>query len=372
MTARTKRLLLIGGGHAHIEVLRQFAKAPEPGVEIVLVSPESSLLYSGMLPGIVAGHYSTGEAQIALPPLAARASARFVRDSVVALDLDARAATCAGGATESFDLLSLDVGAAPDRALTGDADHVRPVRPLSALLDAWERMQPDAVTGRVHAIAIIGGGAGGVELLLAMHYRFSRTLGPRAPRFALVTDLSHLVPGHPPGVQRRAEALIAARADLHLGSAAVAIAPQGVTLANGAHVTADRIVVATGAATAPAWVADSGLACDAKGFVRIDSHLQSISHRFVFAAGDCAAPADATQPKSGAYAVREGPPLAVNLRRMARGTPLSGYHPQRRALSLLTTGPRHAIAAWPPWWAEGDWVWRWKDRIDRRFVARYT
>ena len=200
MTGRTTRLLLIGGGHAQIEVLRQFARAPEPGVEIVLVSPESSLLYSGMLPGIIAGHYSIGDAQIALASLAARARARFVPDSVVALDLDARVATCAGGARESFDLLSLDVGAAPDLALPGDANHVRRVRPLSALLAAWERMQADGVAGRVRKVAVIGGGAGGVELLLAMHYRLAQMQGPRAPRLVLVTDLPHLLPGHPPGV----------------------------------------------------------------------------------------------------------------------------------------------------------------------------
>jgi selenide,water dikinase len=370
VTVRTTRLLLAGGGHGHIEVLRQFARVPEPGVEIVLVSPESALLYSGMLPGVVAGHYSIGEAQIALPPLAARARARFVHDRVVALDLDARVASCADGVREPFDILSLDVGAAPDRALTGDADRVQPVRPLTALLDAWERMQVDAAARRARTIAVIGGGAGGVELLLAMHHRLAQTLGLRAPRFALVTDLPHLLPDHPPGVQRRAEALIAARADLHLGSAAVAIVPDGAALANGTHVSADRIVMATGAA-APAWLADSGLACDAKGFVRIGSNLQSTSHSFVFAVGDCATPSERSLPKSGVYAVREGPPLALNLRRMARGLPPSPYRPQRSALALITTGGRRAIASRPPWWAEGDWVWRWKDWIDRRFVAHY-
>jgi selenide, water dikinase len=371
VTDRATRLLLVGGGHAHIEVLRQFARAPEPGVEIVLVSPESSLLYSGMLPGVLAGHYSIAEAQIALPPLATQARARFVRDRIVRLDLDARVAMCAGRALEPFDILSLDVGASPDRTLANGANRVQPVRPLTALLKAWEQMQADAAAAQLRKIAVVGGGAGGVELLLAMHYRLAQTLGSLAPRFALVTDLPHLVPGHPPGVQRRLETLIATRADLHLGSAAAAIAPDGVVLASGTHVTADHIVVATGAA-APAWLADSGLACDTKGFVRIDSHLQSISHRFVFAVGDCAAPPGGPLPKSGVYAVREGPPLAVNLGRMTRGLPLSPYRPQRNALALITTGGRHAIASRPPLWVEGDWVWRWKDRIDRRLVARYT
>ena len=365
------RLLLVGGGHAHVEVLLQFARTPEPSIEIVLASPEPELVYSGMLPGVVAGHYSIGEAQIALAKLAARAHARFVPDRVIALDLDAQLAICPGGALESFDVLSLDVGSAPDRALTDGMNRVQPVRPLTALLATWDRLQADAAADRVRAIAIIGGGAGGVELLLAMEYRLAQALGSRAPRLALVNDLPHLAPGHPIGVQRRLEALIAARADLHLGDAAAALAPDGIALASGKQIDADRIIVATGAA-APAWLADAGLDCDAKGFVRIDRHLQSTSHPFVFAAGDCASPAGGPLPKSGVYAVREGPPLATNLRHLARGLPLVPYRPQRSALALITTGGRHAIASRPPLWAEGDWVWRWKDRIDRRFVAQYA
>jgi NADH dehydrogenase FAD-containing subunit len=68
--------------------------------------------------------------------------------------------------------------------------------------------------------------------------------------------------------------------------------------------------------------------------------------------------------------VRAGPPLALNLRRFLAGGALQPYRPQPRALNLLSCGARYAIAAWGPWSAEGRWVWWWKDRIDRGFVAR--
>jgi selenide,water dikinase len=132
----------------------------------------------------------------------------------------------------------------------------------------------------------------------------------------------------------------------------------------------DACLAATGAA-APAWPAASGLAVDADGFIRVGPTLQSLSHPQVFAAGDVAALADA-RPKSGVYAVRAGPVLAHNLRAFCESRPLLAWSPQARALYLISTGERHALATWGRWSWSGRWVWRWKDRIDRAFVARYT
>ena len=142
-------------------------------------------------------------------------------------------------------------------------------------------------------------------------------------------------------------------------------------MTQGRRISLDRIVWAI-AAAAPSWPALAGLACDERGFIRIDDHLRSPSHPFVFAAGDCATQDGQPRPKSGVFAVRQGPPLAANLRRAAHGMPLERYVPQRNALALISTGDRHAIASRGPFVAEGDWVWRWKDRIDRRFMAKYV
>jgi selenide,water dikinase len=158
---------------------------------------------------------------------------------------------------------------------------------------------------------------------------------------------------------------------LHFDSPAVAVDPEAVHVGGGRRIAADRIVWATSAAAAP-WLAAAGLACDGRGFVTVDAHLRSTSHPFVFAAGDCATQTAHPRPKSGVYAVRQGPPLAHNLRQAIDGDTLSTYVPQRRALALISTGDQHAIASWGGWAVEGDWVWRWKDWIDRRFIARYA
>jgi selenide,water dikinase len=151
----------------------------------------------------------------------------------------------------------------------------------------------------------------------------------------------------------------------------VGVGDRGIALDNGERIAADRVIWVTGPAPV-AWLQQSGLATDAAGFVLVNDRLQSISHPEVFAAGDVATMVDHPRPKSGVYAVRQGPPLTGNLRRALLGMPLHSFRPQRRALQLITTGERHAIAAWGELALAGAWVWRWKDWIDRRFVARYA
>ena len=372
MKTRRRRILLVGGGHSHVEVLRRFALTPDPMVELTLVSPESSMCYSGMLPGLVAGHYSTRDTHIELAPLATWARARYLPDRVTGLDLYTKTARLGSGEREPFDIVSLDVGSTPDMSVPGALALALPVKPVSAFLAAWAQMQTAAVAGGVHSIAVVGGGAGGVEVLLAMQHRLSKLMEADAPRFALITDQPTLLPSHAPVVRARFGRILVERgAVLHLSSGAMAVEPGAIVVTHGRRIAVDRIVWATSASAAP-WLAESGLACDDKGFVRIDDNLRSTSHAFVFAAGDCASQLGHPRPKSGVFAVRQGPPLAANLRRAAYDMPLSKYVPQRHALALISTGDKHAIASRGPFVVEGDWVWRWKDRVDRAFMAKYV
>lgn len=361
----------MGGGHAHVEVLRRFALGAPAHAALTLVSPHPALTYSGMLPGLVAGHYTAAQTHVQLGPLAAAAAARFVTDAVVGLDLDSRTAMLASGHRETFDLLSLDVGSTPDLSVAGGRAHALAVKPVESFLDAWQDALTAIAAGTVRTIAVVGGGAGGVEILLAMQYRAHLAFGVDAPRFALVTDQPHLLPQHPESVRKRlGRVLVEREVVLHLDSPAEAVEPGAVLTTGGRRIAADRIVWATSAA-APPWIRAAGLDIDARGFAAIDGYLRSTSHPFVFAAGDCATQSAHPRPKSGVYAVRQGPPLAHNLRQSAQGEALASYVPQRHALALISTGGRHAIASRGRWAVEGDWVWRWKDWIDRRFVARY-
>jgi selenide,water dikinase len=367
-----QRLLLAGGGHSHVEVLRRLAEARPRDVAITLVTPEAEADYSGMLPGLVAGHYRPEETRIPLAPLARAANASLVQDRVAALDLRLRVATLASGAMLPFDVLSLDVGSVPSARMPGAREHAIAVKPVPAFLDAWERMRAAAREGRLATIAVVGGGAGGVEILLAMQQRLRDEMGEAAPRFALVTDQPRLTPQHSDGVGRRLGRLLVGRSVvLHLSSPAIAIEPGAVIVASRRRLAADAIVLAT-TASAASWLAAAGFAVDERGFVHVDAHLRSLSHPFVFAAGDCATIAGRALPKSGLFAVRQGPTLAANLRAYVERAPLQAYKPQTRGLALIATGPRDAIVSWGRFTAQGRWAWRWKDRIDRGFIARYA
>ncbi len=372
MSKRPTRLLLVGGGHTHIEVLRRFALAPDPDVALTLVSPDAATPYSGMLPGLIAGHYTHDEAHVALAPLAHWAAAQLVVDRVVALDTYTKTVTLGSGRKAAFDVVSIDIGSAPDTRVPGALQHAIPIKPVGAFLEAWARLQADAAAGSVRTVGVVGGGAAGVEVLLAMQWHLTATLRASAPRFTLVADQPAVLHGQLPALRERFGRLLVERGVvLHLGRRAVAVEPGMIVVEQGRRIAADRIVWTT-SASAQRWPQAAGLDCDADGFIAIDDRLRSTSHKFVFAAGDCATQDGHPRPKSGVFAVRQGPPLALNLRRAAHGAELATYVPQRLALMLISTGNRHALAARGPFHAEGDWVWRWKDRIDRRFMAKYV
>jgi selenide,water dikinase len=364
-----KRLVLVGGGHAHVEVLRRFGLAPLPGVELVLVSPGADTPYSGMLPGLVAGHYTRADIHIDLEALARFGRARFVRTAVTALDASAQSLLCADGQRLSYDLASLDIGSTPPLdAIPGAAETGIAVKPVDRFLRYWEAILDYARRAPV-SVAVVGAGAGGVEIALAMKHRAANEGADI--RVVLVADRAGVMPTHAPGVRRRVLRALADAGVGVVGGARVAQAEgDRLLLHGGAVIEAQAVVWATGAA-APEWLAETGLALDDRGFIEVRRTLQSTSHPNVFAAGDVASVRGHPRPKSGVYAVRQGPPLAENLRRVLQGRKPRRFTPQRLALALISTGGKHAIASWGPVALAGDWVWRWKDAIDRKFMARF-
>jgi pyridine nucleotide-disulfide oxidoreductase family protein len=364
-----KRLLLAGGGHAHVHVLQAAARQPFAGAAITLVSPFARQFYSGMLPGFVAGHYRAEQCAIPLPPLAAAARAEWVEGRIAALDAARRVATLADGREIGYDLLSLDTGGAQHRDLLhGAREYALFLRPVEHFVQLLERVL-DRAAQRALDLAVVGGGAGGFEIVLALAHRLE-ALGTGS-RVAWVTGPDGPLPGFVPAVRARAHAALERARVTVLPLACTALEAGELVLDGGTRVACDVPVLATGA-QAPRWLAGSGLALDERGFVLTGPTLQSVSHPEVFAAGDVATRADAPHPKSGVHAVRAGPPLALNLRRALGGGELQPHRPQARTLYLLSTGRKHAIASRGGWSAAGRWVWWWKDRIDRGFIARYT
>ena len=245
---------------------------------------------------------------------------RFVQDYAVALDAACRTVACAQGTHVSYDVLSLDIGSVPNNGSIEDAERVGfPVKPVDRLLAGVEAVVATARSGHLD-IAIVGAGAGGVELCLALDYRVRREAG--AARFFLLTASSSVLPGYSERVRRRVMHVLRQRGiTVRVGRHVVAAYDHGVVLDDGERIAANPVIWVTGPAPA-AWLRDCGLALDAEGFVLVNDRLQSTSHADVFAAGDVATMVDHPRPKSGVYAVRQGPPLAANLRAALRGAPL--------------------------------------------------
>ena len=362
-----KRLLLVGGGQAHVFVLRSLAQRRPGNVEVTLVTPSDALIYTGMLPGWIAGHYQLRELTIPLMPLSHAASVQLVSARITALDLQRRVAHTDGGAAIAFDWVSIASGPAPSvDAVSGAREHALALRPLSRFIARWQQIVSRAQSSRgPFRLTIIGAGAGGVEIALATKHRLPDV------HVQLVTGDTPILPGHGARVRSLAHAALQRSHVQQVEAVALRIEPRAVVLNSGEPLPSDQTLLMTGAA-AESWPRDAGLATDEQGFIAINDRLQSTSHDFVFAAGDAATMLHARRPKSGVYAVRAGPKLADNLIAAISGAPLKPYRPQRRALYLLATGAKHAIASWGPFAFSGGWVWQWKDRIDRGYIRGFA
>lgn len=374
-----KDVVLVGAGHAHVAVLRMFGMKPLPGVRFTLISREVHTPYSGMLPGLVAGHYGFDDAHIDTGPLTRFAGARLYQDEVVELDLRDRRVICRHRPPVPFDLLSLNIGSTPNTGdVAGAAEHAVPVKPIDGFLRRFEALRARVLERRGRArIALVGAGAGGVELLLSVQRRLLQDVSQAGfaatgLSFVLVSGTADILPAFPAAMRRRFHAILTAHGiAVIVGAPVVRVEAGRLVLHGHAPVAADEILWTTQAAPA-GWLARTGLPLDGRGFVMVENTLAIVGHDTVFAAGDTIAFATRDLPKSGVYAVRAGPVLADNLRRALTGRPLRPFRPQRDALYLVSTGERRALGTRNGLVWEGAWVWRWKDRIDRRFMAKFN
>lgn len=369
-----KDLVLVGGGHSHVILLRRLGMKPVPGVVVTLISPDSRTPYSGMLPGVVAGHYSENDIHIDLGPLCRFAGARVIRDAVDDIDLAARLVSLKRKDRPAvpYDVLSLDVGITPGMDdVPGAAGAGIAVKPVHRFLTRFDAFLSRVQDGEVSSVAIVGAGAGGVELCLAVHHRLQREQWGRDVEFHLFSDDQTVLPDYPQRVQQRFMAHLRRRGiRVHTDFRVIDARDNELTSATGQRIRVDEIFFVTRAAS-QSWLAETGLDVDERGFVKVADTLQSISHPEVFAAGDIAHVVDHPRPKAGVFAVRQGPVLDRNIRRFLAGRRPRGFRPQQEFLSIITTGDKYAIASRNGLSVEGRWVWRWKDWIDRRFMNRF-
>lgn len=371
-------IVLLGAGHAHVGVLRSFGFDPAPGVRLTLVTRHAETPYSGMLPGLIAGLYQREDVHIDTVPLTRFAGAQLVIGEAVGIDTEGKRVICREGPPIPYDVLSIDIGSTPSaRHVPGVSAHAIPVKPIDGFLAQFEaaRARILSLGGRAR-IGVVGAGAGGVELILALHRRLTRDvsgadLDASQLHFTLIGGDSEILPAFPSAMRRRFASILGRRRiEVLTGGKVTAVLPDAVDIERHGRRPLDEVFWTTEAEPA-AWLADSGLALDKDGFIRVTPALQSVSHPDVFAAGDVAMIDGHPTPRSGVYAVRAAGPLAANLHGIIGGQPLVDFKPQRDALYLVSTGERYAIGTRNGITLGGGWVWTLKDWIDRRFMAQY-
>ena len=369
MTPVVRDVCLVGGGHSHALLLRSWAMQPLPGVRLTLVSSAVQTPYSGMLPGLIAGHYSYDDIHIDLLRLCAWADVRFIEDTMTGIDTANKQIHLQERPALSFDVLSLDTGSTPDLSITGSAQHSTPVKPVSNFHARWQHLEKRFAQNSEEplTVGVVGSGAGGFELVTAMRHRLRHS----SARFFWILRGSSAISGR---VARVGELAIAAarKAGIEIieNFDVVRVAEGELIAADGRVQKLDDIIWCT-AATGPAWPAEAGMDTDKRGFVATNAYLQSTSHRFVFATGDIGTQVQTPSNKAGVFAVRQAPVLFKNIRAFLLEQNLTPYVPQKDFLSLMATGPRHGIANRGPMVVHADWVWRWKDYIDQTFMEQF-
>jgi pyridine nucleotide-disulfide oxidoreductase family protein len=405
-----KHLVLIGGGHSHAIVLKMFGIQPLPSVRLTLISDVLHAPYSGMLPGHVAGFYGYDECHIDLRSLAECAGCQILIDRAIAIDTNKNLVICQTRPPVNFDLLSVDIGSTPATlSVPGAAEYAIAAKPVPEFLASWNQLISETLNHpqKPLRIAIVGGGAGGVELALNMQSRLGKeeerrkreegrgkkeegrrkreeNLENLSSEIHLFHSGAELMQGHNQRVRRRLQEILISRGiQLHLKEKVCAVKkierktnPQfptdyQISCKSGLELECDRIFWVTQASAAN-WIRESGLAADSNGFMQVNDCLQSVSHPNVFGAGDIAAMVNYPRPKAGVFAVRQGKPLFKNLQQFLLEKPLKPFAPQEQYLGLIGTGNKRAIASRGSFMWESALLWYWKDWIDRQFMQKFS
>tara|TARA_R110002051_G_scaffold110728_3_gene183372 strand:+ start:27388 stop:28536 length:1149 start_codon:yes stop_codon:yes gene_type:complete len=368
-----QHILLAGGGHAHAVALRRLAKQPLPaGIRLTLVSPSTHNLYSGALPGVIAGHWKADSIGVPLRPLCDAAKVQFVQDRLVSIEPDARTARLESGKQVSFDLASLDIGSGIRPLDVPDAlDVIVPIRPIGPFLDRWQKTLAEIKAGSAPpSIIVVGAGLAGIEVALAIHYRLQQE-GIAAPSIHLVDAGSDIAGSSSPALRRKlARAMRRAKINLILQTRIQTIQDGSVLLSSGESLETSLVVNCAGSAP-HGWIGQSGLNT-VEGRVEVDACLRSTSHPHIWAAGDTSYFKPKPLEPAGVFAVRAGPVIAENIGRYAQNAGLSEFHPQSDCLKLISLGDQRAVAEKFGFALEAGWLWHLKKKIDFSFLREHN
>lgn len=368
-TPFVKDIVLIGGGHSHALLIRKWAMQPTPGIRITLISPNTYTPYSGMLPGLIAEHYDFSETHIDLVKLCAWAGVRFIQDEVLSIQGKYQKIQFKNRPDIEYDVCSIDIGSTPNQSIAGSVEFAVGVKPIAKFYQKWQSLQTKLKAHPQSAqplkIVIIGAGAGGIELISAMQFWANKH--KCNAQFHLINRADALLD--------HASSVIRKKLTTHLHKSNITCIHDFNTqkidasyiYSDQQKIPYDHVFYCTQAAPAP-WLTSTDIELTNTGFIKVNQHLQSISHNNIFAAGDVAHFTSSPLPKAGVYAVRMSPILLKNIVNLCLKKPLVHYRPQKNFLSLLALGEKYALGQKNILSIWGSWTWKLKNHIDKTFM----
>ncbi|OED41769.1 hypothetical protein ACH42_13125 [Endozoicomonas sp. (ex Bugula neritina AB1)] len=364
--AKKRTIVLAGGGHTHALLLKKIQQSPLHNTHIVLLSTTRYTPYSGMLPGVISGHYTAEQAHIDLQQLAWDSGCDFIEGSVRQANPDTQTITTNTSETISYDILSINTGSTQSRLV--EADHCLRIKPVHQFFHWLYREFPERLNtySTPFELVVVGAGAAGIEVAIALKHRY-KNKGVNVH----IASGGSILPGYPASIQRSVlNELDKKNILIHRNFRATSVEAQHLISGSGEQLHYDQLILAT-PASPDLWPSESQLTTDVHGFIVVNDCLQSLSHPNVFAVGDVATRASKELPKCGVMAVRQAPTLYANLRNSLSGAPLIPFRPQQHFLALLSCADGRAIASRGSFRAKGRLVWYWKDWIDKKFMHQF-
>ncbi|GLQ32413.1 FAD-dependent oxidoreductase [Litoribrevibacter albus] len=398
----SKHLVLVGGGHTHVLVLKALSKKPIEDLKITLVSPHLFTPYSGMLPGLISGHYSYEDIHIDLHKLSQSTRTHFIRSKAIGLDPQQQLLFLENGESLGYELISFDTGATPDLSVPGASEHCIPVKPIDQFYRQWtqqlaqlkqdqlkqDQLKQDQLKhtdlNQPLNLSIVGSGAAGVELALAMRHKLKNDTSNNLNTInvQLVCRGNDILQGYPTRLKRYVQQKLQRQnIEVFYEFDVALVKPDSLIAKDGQHLNSAMTFWCTQARGAD-WLKQTQLTLSENGFIEVTPTLQTPDYPQVFAAGDVAHFRKSPLPKAGVYAVRMADTLTHNIRALLTNsnsgsdtntnTELVPYQPQQDFLSLLACGDKSAVGCKYGFTIKGRWVWSLKDRIDRQFMNQFS
>jgi len=362
-----KHLVLVGGGHAHMTVMKNLGNLVKHGRRVTLIGPSPYHYYSGMGPGVLSGIYQPQEARFHVRKMVEDRGGSFVLGSVVGVDPIDRALSLRSGDEIRYDVVSFNVGSHVPVDLLPGVENVLTVKPIENLLKARRRILDLARSGKPKLV-VVGGGPSGVEITGNL-WRLVRDHGAAA-RITLLAGLK-LLSRFPEKARRLAVDSLNARGIEVLEGAHVSRLEGGCALlADGREYPFDLALLAWGISPSELF-RRSGLPTGEDGGLLVNEHLQSVSYPEIFGGGDCISFQAHPLDRVGVHAVRQNPILYHNLKAALEGGKLQRFRPSDIYLLLFNLGDGRAI-----YWRD-DRVWAgrlvfiFKNYLDKKFMREF-